>query len=365
MLASSYAKFSLPSLAEGFDEVRYEWLGEGEAGDHLRKWILQQKERLVVEGLTPGPWFASKIKAWKEARTSFRHAEFSARAKSDPTLLDLASSSDLSAVKDVHDADGSGMPVYAGFKYEVMVVLPARSLVLRGLLAVLLAATVSTARSADEQKTEDWKLCSSICRAANGKRMVVSSAYSIECWAGGNDGVLRILDRLVHSFASDVADPDRPGIPEDHVAHYFSVYFETKLEPRARLGVDGLDAVVKLLREPVVLSEVRADYRILKSELDKDTPIEAFVLGVEAFRRDRNRRIEAGDESAQLSFPKPQAKQAPHRRAPPAQPALHPVKAKPPAKAPGDFNSTGALGPAATRSPPWKRPEVPETTTTC
>ncbi|CAE8609844.1 unnamed protein product, partial [Polarella glacialis] len=78
----------------------------------------------------------------------------------------------------------------------VIVVLPARSLVLRGLLAVLLAATVSTARSADAQKTEDWKLCSSICRAANGKRMVVSSAYSIECWAGGNDGVLRILDRL-------------------------------------------------------------------------------------------------------------------------------------------------------------------------
>ncbi|CAE8620975.1 unnamed protein product [Polarella glacialis] len=301
MLASSYAKFSLPSLAEGFDEVRYEWLGEGEAGDHLRKWILQQKERLVVEGLTPGPWFASKIKAWKEARTSFRHAEFSARAKSDPTLLDLASSSDLSAVKDVHDADGSGMPVYAGFKYE------------------------------------DW--------------LLLSWRYE--------------LHLLVHSFASDVADPDRPGIPEDHVAHYFSVYFETKLEPRARLGVDGLDAVVKLLREPVVLSEVRADYRILKSELDKDTPIEAFVLGVEAFRRDRNRRIEAGDESAQLSFPKPQAKQAPHRRAPPAQPALHPVKAKPPAKAPGDFNSTGALGPAATRSPPWKRPEVPETTTTC
>ncbi|CAE7809151.1 CAF1-3 [Symbiodinium sp. CCMP2456] len=97
-----------------------------------------------------------------------------------------------------------------------------------------------------------------------------------------------------------------------------------------KLGAKDLAEALKILKEPAQLIDAESGPRLLQSMLDKDAPFEVFVSNVEAYRRDRTRRIEAGDESAKLSFPKPQAKQA----AAPAkvkQPAHPPPK--PPAKA--------------------------------
>eukprot|EP00931_Biecheleriopsis_adriatica_P009178 TRINITY_DN110274_c0_g1_i1.p1 TRINITY_DN110274_c0_g1~~TRINITY_DN110274_c0_g1_i1.p1 ORF type:complete len:809 (+),score=207.76 TRINITY_DN110274_c0_g1_i1:48-2474(+) len=259
-LASAYAKFSLPSRAEGFDEIRYEWQSEEEAREKLRKWVLERKARLVVDDLRPGAWFKSKLEAWKEARKSFRQGQmdFSTKSKEDATLLELASTLSLANVEDAHNADGKGVPVYANFKYE------------------------------------DW--------------LILSWRYE--------------LHLLSHAFLIDVADPDRPGIPEDHVAHYFRLYLGQAFEPRQRLGVAGLPEALKLLKEPLELVETDQGYRILKSQLDKDESLDAFAVSVESYRRDRTRRVEAGDESAQLSLPRPAAKQAPKK-------AAAPVKAKP------------------------------------
>merc|ERR1712241_1463194 len=48
-----------------------------------------------------------------------------------------------------------------------------------------------------------------------------------------------------------------------------------------------------------------------------DTPLEDLVMGVEKYRRDRGRRILAGDESARLSFPKPVARAKGGKSGPP------------------------------------------------
>lgn len=278
-VALTYTQFSLPTASEGFDEIKYEWLDEKGAQAHLNRFVLERKATMVVEGLKPGSWFQGKLKAWEVARKSFQQVrnKFGANAKEDPGLTEVVNGISLSDVKDVHDGDGSGTPVYGNFKYE------------------------------------DWVLL----------------AWRYE------------LHLLHHAFLVDVADQDRPGMPEHHVPHYFQLYFNKRFEPQ-RLGVAGLSETVKLLREPVEIADTDQGYRILKSKLDQETRIDEFVVGVEKFRRDRSRRIDAGDESAELSFPSPQPK------------AAGPGKAKPPPKAASPRPAAAALlpaKPAVTKAP--------------
>lgn len=308
-ITSHFSNFSLPELDEGLDEINFAWSQEAEAKAKLQSWIQSKKETVIVENLCPGSWFKQKLEEWKLARASFRqkHVDFSNRVKNDSALLELASSIEVSDVKDVHDIDGKKTPIYANFKYE------------------------------------DW--------------LLLSWRYE--------------LHLLAHAFLIDVDDAQRMGIPEDHVSHYFNLYFHASLEPRARLGVDGLTQAVKLMKEPLILEEIRPGRRVLQSKLEKDTPLEAFVSSIEVYRRDRQRRMEAGDESAQLSFPKPAAKAAQKPSAPKAKPpaqAPRPVP-KPPTQAPPQSlidESRGVKRPltppaqkVVVKHPPAKAPQAP------
>mmetsp|Transcript_118410 Transcript_118410/g.335757 ORF Transcript_118410/g.335757 Transcript_118410/m.335757 type:complete len:135 (+) Transcript_118410:76-480(+) len=65
---------------------------------------------------------------------------------------------------------------------------------------ILLSATVavglaSTART-NADATEEWDMCSKICRAAAGKRMAFAGGrHAVECWGSSRgEGVLRVLD---------------------------------------------------------------------------------------------------------------------------------------------------------------------------
>ncbi|CAE7645383.1 caf1, partial [Symbiodinium necroappetens] len=141
----------------------------------------------------------------------------------------------------------------------------------------------------------------------------------------------RRIDNSLASMSSALASllegRDDSEAPVDLASPEQRVVLETLA---GKLGAKNLAEALKVLKEPAQLIDAESGPRLLQSMLDKDAPFEVFVSNVEAYRRDRTRRIEAGDESAKLSFPKPQAKQA----AAPAkvkQPAHPPPK--PPAKA--------------------------------
>merc|ERR1719263_136389 len=74
---------------------------------------------------------------------------------------------------------------------------------------------------------------------------------------------------------------------------------------------------------------------ILSSELDKEMPLKDFIIGVEQYRRDRIRRIDAGDESAQLRFPKNQPPKAGAKGPPAAKAAVGAKVASPAGSAAG------------------------------
>lgn len=227
--------------------------------------------------MRPGVWFQSKMKQWKEDRKRLQrgHLDFNEpRKKEGGKLRETSDAIDLASVVDIHNADDHGTPLYANFRYE------------------------------------DW--------------LLLSWRYE--------------LHLLVHAFAADVADDDIPGIPENHLGHYFSVYFGICFSPEAKLGVPDVSSVVKLLRDPIEFVEHDGGPRTLRSGLDKEASLDVFVKSVEAYRRDRKRRLEAGDESAQLSVPSPsQAKVAPKGM---------PTKAAPGKKLPGAASPLAKIPPA-------------------
>jgi len=287
-LAQNYADYTLPSADEGFDEVRYEWFPEKEAKDYLRKWVLDLKTNLIIENLQPGSWFTSRFEEWHNLRKELRqkHQGYAKQKK----IIEEAGGEvdepvllDLSEIESIHDADGGGTPIYGDFKYE------------------------------------DWMLL----------------AWRLE------------LHLLVHGFVQDCGDLDCPGMPAKHAAHYYKLYYNMSFDPQAKLGKDSLPAVVKLLKAPLELSEHQGKVTILKSTLEKDTPLEDFVMGVEKYRRDRGRRIQAGDESARLSFPKPVARAKGGKSGPPLV-----IVTKRPLQADGEDESSA------------KRPRLPKSPTT-
>eukprot|EP00427_Karlodinium_veneficum_P062582 CAMPEP_0169332704 /NCGR_PEP_ID=MMETSP1017-20121227/14865_1 /TAXON_ID=342587 /ORGANISM="Karlodinium micrum, Strain CCMP2283" /LENGTH=821 /DNA_ID=CAMNT_0009427871 /DNA_START=58 /DNA_END=2524 /DNA_ORIENTATION=+ len=243
VVSQNYAKFSLPVEDEGFGKIDFQWLAREPAEAYLKQWVLEKKATTLIEDLVPGEWFTTKLKAWHTLRSEVQkiHMEFSKKRKETPEV-DAAANFDIKGVtiEDIHNVDAKGTPIYANFKYE------------------------------------DWILL----------------AWRYE------------LHLLVHAFAADANDSDRPGIPEDHLPNYYKIYYKTKLDP-SKLGCDNLQKVFKILKLPALqLVDKGGKSKILSSELDKETSLKDFIVDVETYRRNRLRRIDAGDESAQLKFPK-------------------------------------------------------------
>jgi len=222
----------------------------------LQKWIVEQKVNLIIEDLEPGEWFKERQKAWKQLyqdMKSKKHTKEKAvkkektEVKKGKTEADDAGDEGKASedkpeevVDPLHAGGENGKPLYAAFL------------------------------------NEDWLLLS--CR------------YQ--------------LHLLLHSFAEDsgAKDIQLEGMPVDHVAQYFSTYFNPRKFSPKSLGCTGLEQVVELMDDSVKI-ETKGKQMFLVPLLDKDTEVIAFVKKVEECREDRVRRIEAGDESAMLRIP--------------------------------------------------------------
>merc|ERR1712023_504778 len=98
---------------------------------------------------------------------------------------------------------------------------------------------------------------------------------------------------MVHAFKKDVNDPERTGFHESHVGFYYNKYYKQSWTPAA-YGCKSFDKVVDLIKEGLTLNSTH----MLEAVLSEDTAPKHFVQLVEEHRRDRQRCIDAGDETA-------------------------------------------------------------------
>lgn len=107
---------------------------------------------------------------------------------------------------------------------------------------------------------------------------------------------------LLLAFAKDVtaADPERKGIVLPLLSYYYQHFFHKTLDCKQLAGQPTHAALVAYFSDIIT---VGAD-QVLSTPLGPEAPFTALVRATEAARRERVTRIAAGDEGAQLNFPK-------------------------------------------------------------
>merc|ERR1719198_2167583 len=105
------------------------------------------------------------------------------------------------------------------------------------------------------------------------------------------------LHLLCHAFQKDLNDPERPRFPVDHTDFYYQKYFKKQLSPKD-MGMKDMTALLELVAGTVIVDKEQ----MLEAQLSEDTPMENFVKLTEEHRRERDRRLDAGDETAKLKF---------------------------------------------------------------
>jgi len=109
------------------------------------------------------------------------------------------------------------------------------------------------------------------------------------------------LGLMVAAFKQDANDDDRTGIPLDHLGFYYSRYFSKPFESK-RYGFPNNSEVITMVKDTVSIAD-----GILTSSLGEEIEsLDIFLKLSEEHRRERQRRIDAGDETARLKFMAPQ-----------------------------------------------------------
>ncbi|CAE7497007.1 unnamed protein product [Symbiodinium natans] len=106
------------------------------------------------------------------------------------------------------------------------------------------------------------------------------------------------LHLLAHAFLHDCGDPERSGIYPDHLLFYYNRYYKKGLNPK-NYGVEGIEDLVALVRDSIVICRPKVIESMLSPELEDN---DIFIKLTEEARRERLRRLDAGDESARLKF---------------------------------------------------------------
>jgi len=289
-LGQSFVRFSLPHKEEGFDEIVYEWDGPEASAEYLREKVIEKKRTTRIEELQPGKWFKEKHKQWTKV-----FAEWQAKQK---------------AWKNTD------------------------------------AAKAEAAKGLDEEQVlndEEIWTTTDICDMGDGKPLFKD--FEIEDW-----GLLQLrfeLWSLQAGFRRDVDDPDRPGFPEAHLGFYLSKYHRKQIVPK-NFGLGTIAEVLDLVQDLVTFEGGLFAPTDPESEDIMDFP--QILRMTELQRRERGRRIDAGDESARLRFTQAAVQPSPG----PAPPAPQPKQPKQPGATQGSaVKATPASSWPAWQPAPW------------
>jgi len=307
VLGQQFSRFSMPTAQEGFEEIRFSWQGEGKCEEYFKTWILKQKILCRIEELQPGEWFKTKwpewqkvLAEWHQKQTDFkdpikemarRQAEEDAKAKAEEEKKAKEAAAAEAAPAEGEKKEGEDGEKKTDAAEDEK---PAEE-----------AAKPEEAKK-DGEGADDIFTVENVCDMGNGGEPLFSK-FSFEDWALLS---LRLeLYLLVHAFKKDAADPERVGIHESHLAFYYNKYYRKSFNVKY-YGVDSNTELVSMVKDAVSVS---AETGVLASALSDEVNFDMFIRLTEDGRRDRQRRIDAGDESAKLKINKPPEAPAPYQ----------------------------------------------------
>ncbi|CAJ1363719.1 unnamed protein product [Effrenium voratum] len=274
-LAKSYASFALPSSEEGFDEVSFAWSKDCEK--ILKDWVLSKKLTSRAEDLAPGVAFKEAWQKWQKTQQEWRRAQSEWK---DPAKRKAAAARKAAAEKKKLEEEKKKL-MEAGDEDA----------------AKALEEEAKAKKEPVEVDFEDLDVMAvtDIADLGNGQPLFANFAY--EDWTLLSTRYE--LHVLLHSFKKDLDDPDRPSFSEKHLGFYYQKYFK-KSWNFSLFGLEKFEDFLDIIRDTLSVEN-----GFLKAEKPEDTPLEDFVKFTEEHRRERERRVDAGDETAKLKFTRP------------------------------------------------------------
>jgi len=281
-LARSYASFTLPKTSEGFDQVDFVWEKEEPCGKFLKSWVLEKKQTQRAEELVVGDDFKQLSSEWLKTVGEWRRCQ---NEWKDPNRRRAAKEKKEEEAKKQLEEEKKTL-IEAGDEEG------AKALEEKGIESIISMEEIDM-ENLDVFSVEDIK------DIGNGEPLFADFAFE--------DWVLLStrydLHLLIHSFKKDLDDPDRPSFPLKHLPYYYNKYFR-KPWSFQQFGVPEFNDLLELLKDSISLNGEGQEGH-LKADDDLAVPLERFVKLTEDNRRERQRRIDAGDETARLKFSKP------------------------------------------------------------
>jgi len=296
IMSTSFTKFCLPQKEEGFDDLRFDWEKGEKAEEYLRQWIVDRKVTTRIEELVPSQWFAGKWKEWQKTLQSWhqKQNEFKASVarkaaeKNAKAALKAKKEAEIAAKKRLIEAKKENGEEVAADEEELKKEEEAKE---------------------EEEEEKDERIdfekldvfgVENVLNVGGGEPLF--SNFAFEDWTMMT---LRFeLHLLAHSFKKDANDPQRPGIYSEHLPFYYTKYYKKTLNPKF-YGVDAIKDLVEMIRDTIV---VNPKSQVLEPQLPEDMEsLGIFAMLTEECRRDRQRRVDMGEESAKLKLTQPSA----------------------------------------------------------
>jgi len=102
---------------------------------------------------------------------------------------------------------------------------------------------------------------------------------------------------MLHAFRMTLNDPDRPTFHEMHLSYYYPKYFRKNFALK-NYGAESVSDFCKMIEDVAVVQ----DSGMIEAVTKEDTDFNNFMKNTEECRRERQRRVDAGDETAKLKF---------------------------------------------------------------
>lgn len=293
-LSNFYNNFTLPTKDEGFDAVKFVWANESKSQEYLRQWVLEKKMTQRVEDLMPSEWFKHKTAEWnrilghwkrKQQDAVRKRTYYGSRGNKEadkkvPEKKQGEEEAEAEEEKVEEEKEANGEDGHAEGQEDEGAVEEKKEEP---------EAMQIDAESLDPFAVED------VNDIGNGEPLFFN--FTWEDWM--LVGLRFELHLLLHAFRRDLDDPDRPTFSVNHLSFYYQKYYRKTLHIK-NFGMEDVEGLLALVKDTVELKS-----SALEAQLSEDTPLENFVRLTEDERRDRNVRIDAGDEAASLNFQRP------------------------------------------------------------
>jgi hypothetical protein len=336
VLGASFAGFTLPTKDEGFDQVNYDWVKEAPAKKYVNEWILSRKITTRIEDIQPSEWFKQqwcnwqaqlhrwhmKLNEWKDPARRIATAE----AKEAKVILPPSSEAPEAANTEAVEGAAEAQKAATDEKKTEEKKAEASEDTAEAQNAATDEQKIDEKKQeetpkaeTDEKKTEEKKTedkkdefdadvqledfdvfgVTDVCNI-NSTGEPLFSNFAFEDWA-----LLSLryeLHLLVHAFRRDAADADRKGVHQDNLPFYYNRYFKKAFNTKF-YGVETYDALVEFIRDTI---DIEPKLSILESNLSDDHDgFDVFVKLTEESRRERQLRLDAGENIPPMNFSKP------------------------------------------------------------